>query len=477
MVERKIFLNGAWVGGAAGAVDVRSPFDGSLQARIHQASWAQADQALALAIAARKELGRQTAGRRRAICQRISDQIAARSDELARVIALEAGKPISAARVEVKRAATTFSLAAGEVAYFGGELLAGDLDEGSAGYQIQARRVADGPVVGISPFNFPLNLVAHKVAPALAVGAPIVLKPPPQAPSAALLLAQIVQEAGALPSALAVLPCDNAVAEQLATDARVRVLSFTGSARVGWELKRKAARARTLLELGGNAGVIVADCADDAELGWAVERCALGAFAYAGQVCISVQRIFVARALHERFLAGLVAKARGFVPGDPLDEKTVVGPLIDEAAAVRVASWIEEARAAGAQVCCGGRRQGALLEPTVVTGAPPDGRLVREEVFGPVVVVEAYDSFDEALSRLEDSDFGLQAGLFTQDLRKVRQASEALTVGGLIVNDSPAFRVDSMPYGGRKASGLGREGVRYAMQELTDYQVLVLAAR
>ena len=369
-LERKIFLNGGWVAGAGGIVEVRSPFDGSVQARIHQASWEQANQALALALAARKELGRQTAGRRRALCQQVSEQIGTRIDELARVIALEAGKPIAAARTEVKRAATTFSLAAGEVAYFGGEILPGDLDDGSAGYQVQARRIADGPVVGISPFNFPLNLVAHKVAPALAVGAPIVLKPPPQAPSAALVLAEIVQAAGALPAALAVLPCDNAVAEQLATDARVRVLSFTGSAKVGWELKRRAARARTLLELGGNAGVIVADCGDDADLEWAIERCALGAFAYAGQVCISVQRIFVARSLYDRFLAGIVTRARGFVPGDPLDEKTVVGPLIDEAAAIRVAGWIEEARAAGAQVHCGGRRQGALLEPTVVTARP-----------------------------------------------------------------------------------------------------------
>jgi acyl-CoA reductase-like NAD-dependent aldehyde dehydrogenase len=470
MVERRIFLNGELADGAAGLVEVRSPFDGSVQARVHQASWAQADQALALAVSARRELARQSAGRRRAICQGISDQLGSRAEELARVIALEAGKPITAARVEVKRAAITFALAAGEVAYFGGEILPGDLDEASAGYEVQARRVPDGPVVGISPFNFPLNLAAHKVAPALAVGAPIVLKPPPQAPSAALLLAEMAQAAGAHPASLAVLPCDNAIAEQLATDARVRVLSFTGSARVGWELKRKAARARTLLELGGNAGVIVAE---DADLDWAVERCAVGAFGYAGQICISVQRVFVERSVQARFLDGLVAKARTFTPGDPLDEKTVVGPLIDEAAAVRVTSWIEEARAGGARVHCGGRRQGSMLEATVVTDAPRAGRLCREEAFGPVVVVEAYDSFDEALVRVDDSEYGLQAGLFTHDLRKIRRAAEALTVGGLIVNDSPGFRVDSMPYGGRKASGLGREGVRYAMQEMTDYQLLV----
>jgi glyceraldehyde-3-phosphate dehydrogenase (NADP+) len=306
----------------------------------------------------------------------------------------------------------------------------------------------------------------------LAVGAPIVLKPPPQAPSAALLLGQIAQEAGAHPAALAVLPCANAIAEQLATDPRVRVLSFTGSARVGWELKRKAAKARTLLELGGNAGVIVAE---DTDVDWALERCALGAFGYGGQVCISTQRVFVERSVYPRFLAGLVAKARAFVPGDPLDEKTVVGPLIDEAAAIRVESWIEEARARGAQIHCGGRRTGTMLEPAVATDVPRDCKLVREEAFGPVVVVEAYDAFEEALERLEDSEYGLQAGLFTNDLRKIRRAAETLTVGGLIVNEAPGFRVDSMPYGGRKASGLGREGVRYAMREMTDYQVVVLA--
>ncbi|HUB07257.1 MAG TPA: aldehyde dehydrogenase family protein [Myxococcales bacterium] len=473
MIERKILLSGEEVAGEGGTREIASPYDRSLQARVHQASWAQAERALHAAVAARHELARQTAGRRRAVCQGIADRLQARAAELARVIALEAGKPIAAARAEVARAATTFALAAGEVAYFGGEILPGDLDEAAAGYRVLARRVPDGPVVGISPFNFPLNLAAHKVAPALAVGAPIVLKPPPQAPSAALLLGQIAREAGAAPAALSVLPCENAVAERLATDDRVRVLSFTGSARVGWELKRKAARARTLLELGGNAGVLVAE---DADLPWAVERCATGAFVYAGQVCISVQRIFVQRQVHQRFLDGLVARAEALQPGDPLEERTVVGPLIDEAAAVRVESWLEEARAGGARVLCGGRRRGALLEPAVIVDAPRSAKIVCEEAFGPVVVVEPYDAFEAALAALDEGPYGLQAGLFTYDLRRVRAAADALTVGGLVVNDAPTFRVDSMPYGGRKASGLGREGIRCAMAEMSDYQVVVLGA-
>ncbi|MHB8417002.1 MAG: aldehyde dehydrogenase family protein [Myxococcales bacterium] len=471
MIERKLLLAGEEVVGEGGTRDVLSPHDGSPQARIHQASWTQADRALAAALAGRAELARQTAGKRRAVCQGISDRLLARGEEIARLVALEAGKPIGAARAEVRRAATTFALAAGEVAYFGGEILPGDLDEAAAGYRVLARRVPDGPVVGISPFNFPLNLAAHKVAPALAVGAPIVLKPPPQAPSAALLLGRLALEAGAAPAALSVLPCADEVAERLATDPRVRVLSFTGSARVGWALKAKAVRARVLLELGGNAGVIVAE---DADLDWAVERCAQGAFAYAGQVCISVQRVFAQRAVYQRFLDGLVAKARGYRPGDPLDEGTVVGPLIDEAAAVRVEAWLAEAEAAGARVLCGGQRRGNVLEPAVVTGAPRSAKLVCEEAFGPVVVVEPYDRFEEALAALDEGPYGLQAGLFTNDLRRLRRAADALTVGGLDVNDAPTFRADSMPYGGRKGSGLGREGLRCAMAEMTDYQVIVL---
>jgi acyl-CoA reductase-like NAD-dependent aldehyde dehydrogenase len=468
---RGVYLGGEFVAGARDS-EVRSPFDGRAVGRVGQASWDQIDRALSLAAASARELAGQSAARRRDLCQAIASGIDARAEELAQVICAEAGKPIDAARGEVRRAALTFSLAAGEVAYFGGENLPGDLDEQAHGTRILTQRRPVGPVVGISPFNFPLNLAAHKVAPALAVGAPLVLKPPPQAPSAALILAEIAQRAGAHAGALAVLSCDNAAAERLALDERVRLLSFTGSARVGWALKQRVGRAvRVILELGGNAGVLVAE---DADLEWAIDRCALGGFIYGGQVCISVQRILVHQALHGRFLEGLIARARSYVPGDPATPGTVVGPLIDEAAATRVADWLREAAEQGAVIECGGDRSGTLLSPAVVTHAPPGAKICREEVFGPVVVVAPYQDFDRALDVLDDSVYGLQAGLFTNDLRRIRRAFDRLDVGALIVNDAPTFRADHMPYGGGKASGLGREGVRYAMEAMTEWKTLVI---
>ncbi|MFI5028839.1 MAG: aldehyde dehydrogenase family protein [Solirubrobacterales bacterium] len=470
---RGIYVGGAFVAGGGHDAEVRSPFDARPVAQVGQASWEQIDRALALAVASGAELAGQSAARRRGLCQAISAGIEAQAEELAQAICAEAGKPIDAARVEVRRAAITFSLAAGEVAYFGGANLPGDLDEQAHGTRILTQRRPVGPVVGISPFNFPLNLAAHKIAPALAVGAPLVLKPPPQAPSAALILAEIVQRAGAHPAALAVLPCDNALAEKLALDGRVRLLSFTGSARVGWALKQKVGPAvRVLLELGGNAGVIVAE---DADLAWAIDRCAIGAFVYSGQLCISVQRILVHESLYARFLEGLIARARAYAPGDPAASGTVVGPLIDEAAAIRIADWLREARDQGAVIECGGERRGALLSPAVVTHAPATAKICREEVFGPVVVVAPYQDFEQALASLDDSTFGLQAGLFTYDLRRIRRAFDRLDVGGLIVNDAPTFRADHMPYGGAKASGLGREGVRYAMEAMTEWKTLVIA--
>ncbi|MHB1847234.1 MAG: aldehyde dehydrogenase family protein [Deltaproteobacteria bacterium] len=472
-MERLLQLGGRATPGVRIA-DVRSPFDGSVVSRVHQADWPLADRALALALGQRGALSRQSAGRRRATCQGISDGLAARAAELAELMAREAGKPITAARGEVARAVTTFALAAGEVARYGGELLPVDFDEASAGYQGFCRLEPNGPIVGISPFNFPLNLTAHKVAPALAIGAPIVLKPPPQAPSAALILAEVAAAAGAPEGALSVLPCDNGVAERLATDPRVRLLSFTGSARVGWSLRRKVERARVLLELGGNAGAVIAE---DAKLDWAIERCARAAFVYAGQVCISLQRLFVHRSVYPRVLAGLVSRAQAWPAGDPLDEGTVVGPLIDEAAAARVVAWIGEARALGATIACGGGRKGTLVEPTVITGAPRQAKVVCEEAFGPLVVVEPYDDFEAALAALDEGDFGLQAAIFTENLGRVRLAIERLEVGGLIVNDAPSFRSDNMPYGGRKGSGLGREGLRYAMEELSERKLIVLGPR
>jgi acyl-CoA reductase-like NAD-dependent aldehyde dehydrogenase len=370
---------------------------------------------------------------------------------------------------EVRRAVETFTLAASELPSFGGRTFPVDLAAASAGYECETRRVPAGVVVGIVPFNFPLNLGAHKVAPALAVGAPIIVKPPPQAPSAMLLVGKMALEAGADPAAFQVTPCDNAVAERLATDPRARVLSFTGSARVGWHLKAKAP-GRVILELGGNAAVIVCG---DAHLDWAAERCALGAFSYAGQVCIKVQRIVVEAPVYGSFLEKLAARVRALAVGDPNHAETVVGPVIDDAAAERIMAWVQEAEGRGAKALVKGERKGRLIWPILLSDVPRDAKVYAEEVFGPVAVVSRAADFEEALAQANDTKYGLQAGVFTSDLARVRQAFRRLEVGGVIVNDYPTFRVDNFPYGGVKASGLGREGVRSAMEELTEERVLV----
>jgi len=474
-MERQLYLGGRFVGGGevgggevgGGEVrEIRAPWDGAVVSRVHQASWAQLDEALALAFRSRRELWTAPAGARRMLCQAIADGIRARSTELAEVICAEAGKPIGTAQAEVARAIWTFALAAGVATEDQGALVPVDLDDAHRGYLGLSRQVPSGVVVGISPFNFPLNLAAHKVAPALAIGAPIILKPPPQAPSAALILAEIALAAGAPPAALQVAACSNELAERLAVDPRVAVVSFTGSARVGWQLKTRVPRARVVLELGGNAAAVIAE---DADFDRALERVALAGYVYSGQVCISVQRIFVERALHPRFMEGLRRKVASYQVADPRAAGTVVGPLIDEAAALRIEGWLREAVAAGASVE-GGARAGNRLQPAIVEGAPRDSKVVREEVFGPVVVVEPYDD----LEAVNQGDYGLQAGIFTHDLRKVRRAWEVLEVGGVIGNDAPTFRADNMPYGGVKGSGLGREGVRLAAAELCEPRLLVL---
>jgi acyl-CoA reductase-like NAD-dependent aldehyde dehydrogenase len=449
---------------------VRSPWDGSLVSRVAQASAEQVELAIAHGLARRDALARQTAQQRHEVCAGISRRLAERAEEMAQLICAEAGKPIASARTEVRRAVTTFSLAAGEARLLQGETLAGDLDPAFAGYECLVFRVPVGLIVGISPFNFPLNLTAHKVAPAMAVGAPIVLKPPPQAPSAALLLAELAAEAGAAEGALAVLPCANDRAERLAADPRVRLLSFTGSARVGWALKSKAARAEVVLELGGNAAAVICE---DADLAWAIERVGVSAFAYAGQVCISVQRVFAQRSVYDRVVEGLRAFAARHAPADPRLETTLVGPLIDHKAGERLELWIDEAKRGGARVT-GGARDGNRLEPAVATEVPRNCKLWREEAFGPVVAVTPFDDIGEAIAGVNDSDYGLQAALFTQNLGHVRRAGAEIEVGGLIVNDSPSFRADSMPYGGAKSSGLGREGVHESVMAMTEPRVVVL---
>jgi len=468
MSDGRLWIDGGWVDGEHQA-EVRAPWDGRLLRRVAQASVAHAERALSVASAARERLARQSTGKRRDVLEGIVAGLRTRAEELARSICDEAGKPIALARVEVRRATEVFRLAAAELVRFGGSVVPVDLTPGTEGVECEVRRFPAGVVVGIVPFNFPLNLGAHKVAPALAVGAPIIVKPPPQAPSAQLLLAEIAQEAGADRAAVQVLTCDNAVAERLATDPRVRILSFTGSASVGWALKQKAP-GRVLLELGGNAAVVVGA---DADLDHAVERCVAAGFGYAGQVCIKVQRIYVEKQVHGAFLEKLLVRTRAVPAGDPADERTVCGPVVDDRSAERITAWVDEAVAGGARVLTGHRREGRLLQPTVLVDVREDAKISREEVFGPVVAVWPVADWDAGLAAVNGGQYGLQAGIFTRDLRRVRQAFHGLEVGGVIVNDAPSFRSDNMPYGGVKRSGLGREGVRYAMEELTEERVLV----
>ncbi len=337
------------------------------------------------------------------------------------------------------------------------------------------RRFPHGPVLGITPFNFPLNLVAHKVAPALAVGAPIIIKPAPKTPLSCLLLAELLAETDLPDGAWSVLTVPNEAMPELVADVRLPVVSFTGSAAVGWSIRDAVPRKHVILELGGNAAVLVAaDWSATADLRWAAGRIATFSNYQAGQSCIAVQRVYAQRAVYEELLAEVLAAVSRLYTGDPADEATEVGPLIDLAAAERVERWISEAVAAGATVVLGGKRDGTTMAPTVLRGVPPDARLAREEVFGPVLVIEPVDSLDEGLARINDSPYGLQAGVFTRDLQVAFRAHRELEVGGVIIGDVPAYRADQMPYGGVKGSGMGREGVRAAMEDLTVERVMVL---
>jgi acyl-CoA reductase-like NAD-dependent aldehyde dehydrogenase len=454
---------------------IRAPFDGALEAEVAAGSAEDIDDAIAAASAARRAMRDLPAHARSSILAAAARRIRERAGELATRIAREGGKPIRFARAEVARAAVTFELAAGEALRLGGEAVALEVEprgEGRVGY---VRRVPRGVVAAISPFNFPLNLVAHKLAPAIAAGAPAVLKPPPQCPTVALTLVDWLGELGAEhgmpPGALSALHCDPEVAERMVRDERVAVLSFTGSDSVGWRLKSIAGKKHVVLELGGNAPCIVDETV---ELARTVEPLALAAFGSAGQVCIRAQRILVHSSRYDEFAERFVAASRALPRGDPLDERTVVGPMIEERHVLRVLEWIDEARSAGAELLCGGTREGPVLAPTVLARVPDDCRAARDEIFGPVTLLEPFDDFGAALERCNASRFGLQAGVFTADLGRALRAARELEYGGVIVNDAPSFRVDSFPYGGTKDSGIGREGVASAVEELTEPRMIVL---
>jgi acyl-CoA reductase-like NAD-dependent aldehyde dehydrogenase len=400
--------------------------------------------------------------------------VAARREEFARTIVQEAGKPIKAARTEVDRAIFIFNVAAEETTRIYGEYLPLDWQEFTAGRWGIVKRFPIGPIAAITPFNFPLHLVAHKVAPAMAAGCPIVLKPAPQTPLTSLLLAECVQQAGWPDGGLNVLPLSNEDASLLVTDERIKLISFTGSVPVGWEIKRRAGKKKVALELGGNAGCIVHS---DADVEYAADRCVTGGFTYAGQTCISVQRILVQQSVYGKFIDLFVDGVKQLKSGDPMEESTDVGPLIRESDAVRVGSWIDEAVRAGARLLCGGGRRGSIIEPAELTGTKAEMKVNCQEIFGPVVTVEPYQTFDEALRRINNSNYGLQAGVFTRDVKLLFQAYEELEVGALIAGDIPSFRIDQMPYGGVKDSGVGREGLRYAIEEMTEPKLLVMNLR
>jgi acyl-CoA reductase-like NAD-dependent aldehyde dehydrogenase len=467
------FVDGRWRDDGD-IVEVRAPYDGSVIARVVQGRREHAEAAIAAAVKAFGTTRRLPAFERQRVLRRVAASILERREEFSRTLAQEAGKPIKAARAEVDRAAFVFSVAAEESTRIYGEYLPLDWQEFTAGRWGIVRRFPLGPVAGITPFNFPINLVSHKVAPAIAIGCPIVLKPAPQTPLCALLLAECVQQAGWPDGGLSVLPLSNEDAGLLVTDERIKLISFTGSVPVGWDIKRRAGKKKVALELGGNAGVIVHS---DADLAYAAERCRTGGFGYAGQTCISVQRILVEESVYGKFTDLFVEGVRQLKAGDPLEESTDLGPLIRESDAIRATAWVEEAVRSGARLLCGGGRKGSLMEPTVLTGTKPEMKVNCLEIFAPVVTVEPYRTFDDALRQINNSNYGLQAGLFTRDAKLLFQAYDELEVGGLVAGDVPSFRIDHMPYGGIKDSGLGREGLRYAMEDMSEPKLLVMNLR
>jgi acyl-CoA reductase-like NAD-dependent aldehyde dehydrogenase len=464
------FVDGRWWE-EGDPVEVRTPYDGSVMGSVFQGRREHAEAAIAAAVKAFGTTRRLPAFERQRVLRRVSENISGRKEEFARTMAQEAGKPIKAARTEVERAIFTFNVAAEESTRIYGEYLPLDWQEFTAGRWGIVRRFPLGPIAGITPFNFPLNLVAHKVAPAIAAGCPLVLKPAPQTPFTAMLLAEAVQQAGWPDGGLNVLPLSNDDAGILVTDERIKLISFTGSAAVGWQIKKNCGKKKVVLELGGNAAVIVHS---DADLAYAADRCVVGGFSYAGQTCISVQRILVERSVCAPFTQLLLEGVKKLKTGDPLDDSSDLGPLIRESDAVRASDWIQEAVRGGARVLCGGQRRGPVLEPTVLSGTRPDMKVNCQEIFAPVVTVEPYDDFPQALRQVNSSPYGLQAGLFTRDAKLIFNAYEELEVGGLIAGDVPAFRIDHMPYGGIKDSGLGREGLRYAIEEMTEPKLLVM---
>ncbi|MEJ2071364.1 MAG: aldehyde dehydrogenase family protein [Syntrophobacterales bacterium] len=465
------FVNDLWVE-SKDRLPVHSPWSGEVVGEVCLAGPEEWEKAIVAAQEAAQVLKKWSSLQRRQLLEAMAAGVKAKRDEFVQTIVAEGGKPVVSARGEMARGQNTLTLAAEEAGRLGGEIIPLDLIQAASGRWGLTRRFPVGPVLGIAPFNFPFNLVAHKVGPALAAGHPISVKPASATPLTALKLAEVYEVAGGPPGGLQVLPSRAEVAERAVADDRLKVLSFTGSAAVGWHLKAQAGRKKVILELGGNAACII-DA--DADLQRAAHRTAIGAFAHAGQVCIAVQRVLVHRQVYDEFARIFQDTiAREIAAGDPAREETVVGPFIDTGAGERVRAWVTEALEGGANILTGGLGEGNIMPPTVLTNVTRDMKVWHKEVFGPVVTLTPFEDFGEALELANDSVYGLQAGVFTNTLPHAWRAFETLEVGGVVINDAPVFRVDHMPYGGVKASGLGREGVRYAVEELTEIRLLAL---
>ena len=452
-------------------LDVTDKYSGEVATRVAMADAATIDKAIDAADKAAGAMAKLAPYERQAILYHCVKRFEERYEELALALCIEAGKPIKDARGEVGRLIDTFRVAAEEAVRIDGEMPNLEISARAKGYRGMVKRVPIGPCSFISPFNFPLNLAAHKVAPAIAAGCPFVLKPASRTPIGAIIIGEVLAETDLPKGAFSILPCHREGADLFTTDERFKLLSFTGSPDVGWDLKARAGKKPVILELGGNAAVIVDE---DADLNDAMERIVFGAFYQSGQSCIGVQRILIHDAIYDELKAKLVEKTAALKMGDPKDEDTFIGPVISEGEAKRLENWINEAVDAGATLLVGGKRDGAMLQATLLENAPKGTNIVEEEAFGPVAVVSRFSDFDDALNTVNESKFGLQAGIFTRDLYKAHKAWDELEVGGVVIGDVPSWRVDNMPYGGVKDSGLGREGIRWAINDMTEERLLVI---
>jgi acyl-CoA reductase-like NAD-dependent aldehyde dehydrogenase len=450
---------------------VTDKYTGEIAFRVALADPKTIDAGIAGAVAATEPMARMAAYERQNILQHCVDRFKERSEELAYALCVEAGKPIKDSEGEVGRLIDTFRIAAEESVRITGEVQPLDISPRAKGYQGIWKRVPIGPCSFISPFNFPLNLAAHKIAPAIAVGCPFVMKPASRTPLGAIIMGEILAETDLPAGAFSILPATRDGADLFTEDDRLKLLSFTGSPDVGWALKAKSGKKKVVLELGGNAAVIIDH---DADLDDALERVIFGAFYQSGQSCIGVQRIIIHADIYDRFRDMLVKRARALVTGNPHDRNTFIGPMIDVKEATRLDGWVQEAVAAGATLLCGGKRDGAMLDATLLENVSRNTKAYREEAFGPIALLSKFTDFDAALDEVNDSKFGLQAGIFTRDIFKALDAWDRLEVGGVVINDVPSYRVDNMPYGGVKDSGLGREGIRFAMEDMSEIRNLVI---